>query len=146
MKALALSLSLALAVSYYSIAREELASLQTGSLRYENHSKPKWEELAPLQTGSLRYENNSKPKWEERKSLQRYFREAHVKGSFLLYDLQKNEYLGYDLKRAKTPFIPASTYKIFNSLVALETGVVRDENEILKWDGVQRKVPAWNQD
>jgi len=93
MKALVLSLSLALAVSYYNIIPEE---------------------LAPLQTGSLRYENNSKPKWEERKSLQKYFREAHVKGGFLLYDLQRNEYLGHDLKRAKTPFIPASTYKIFN--------------------------------
>lgn len=125
MKALALSLSLALAVSYYSMTLEELAPLQTGSLRYENHSESKW---------------------VERKSLQKHFREAGVKGSFLLYDLQKNEYLGYDLKRAKTPFIPASTYKIFNSLVALETGVVRDENEILKWDGVKRKVPAWNQD
>jgi len=39
MKALALSLSLALAVSYYNMTPEELAPLQTGSLRYEGRRR-----------------------------------------------------------------------------------------------------------
>jgi beta-lactamase class D len=36
----------------------------------------------------------------------------------------------------RAAFIPASTYKIFHSLVALETGVVADEHTTLPWDGV----------
>lgn len=41
---------------------------------------------------------------------------------------------------------PCSTFKIFNSMIALDSGVVRDENETIKWDGVVRGYPAWNQD
>jgi beta-lactamase class D len=59
----------------------------------------------------------------------------------LFYDLQKNTYFAYDKKRVKTGFIPASTFKIFNSLVALETGAARDENEVLKWNGIPQKIP-----
>ncbi|MBK7762829.1 MAG: class D beta-lactamase [Bacteroidetes bacterium] len=41
---------------------------------------------------------------------------------------------------------PASTFKIVNSLVALETSVVPDENFILPWDGVVRARVEWNKD
>ncbi len=44
------------------------------------------------------------------------------------------------------PTLPASTFKIFNSLVALETGIAPDDNLIIKWDGVQRSMAEWNQD
>lgn len=84
--------------------------------------------------------------WEEKQSLGRFFQETNVTGCFLLYDLNENKYIGYNFKRASTPFLPASTYKIFNSLIALETGVVRDENDIIKWDGVDRGSREWNKD
>jgi beta-lactamase class D len=84
--------------------------------------------------------------WQETPSLGKFFADAGVKGCFLLFDLQKNEYIGFNLKRAKSPFIPASTFKIFNSLVALQTGAVRDEAQIIQWDGRERKFPVWNQD
>ncbi|MDD2950802.1 MAG: penicillin-binding transpeptidase domain-containing protein [Sulfuricurvum sp.] len=41
---------------------------------------------------------------------------------------------------------PCSTFKILNSMIALDSGAVRDENETLKWDGVVRRYPLWNQD
>ncbi len=78
--------------------------------------------------------------WEERPDFAKYFKDAGVDGAFLLYDLKNDKYLSYNAKRLQQGYIPASTYKIFNSLVALETGVIRDENEILKWDGVVRLV------
>ena len=31
--------------------------------------------------------------------------------------------------------LPASTFKIINLLIALETGVVKDESEVIKWNG-----------
>ncbi len=85
-------------------------------------------------------------KWQERPDFGKYFQQAGVKGTFVLYDLKKDRYLVYNAKRTNTPYVPASTFKIFNSLVALETGVVKDENEVIKWDGVKREIPQWNQD
>lgn len=41
---------------------------------------------------------------------------------------------------------PCSTFKIPNSMIALDSGVVRDENETLVWDGVLREYPFWNHD
>jgi beta-lactamase class D len=84
--------------------------------------------------------------WQERPDFGKYFQQAGVKGTFLLYDLKKNQYLIYNAKRANTGYVPASTFKIFNSLVALETGAVKDKNEVIKWDGVKREIPEWNQD
>lgn len=41
---------------------------------------------------------------------------------------------------------PCSTFKILNSMIALDSGAVRDENETIAWDGVVRQYPAWNHD
>ncbi|MEM9998635.1 MAG: penicillin-binding transpeptidase domain-containing protein [Bacteroidota bacterium] len=49
-------------------------------------------------------------------------------------------------ERAETRYLPASTFKIPNSLFALESGVVADTNEVFAWDGTERFVPTWNQD
>lgn len=88
----------------------------------------------------------AKSNWQERADFEKYFQQAGVKGSFVLYDLKKNQYLAYNPKRVNTTFLPASTFKIFNSLVALETGVIKDENQVIKWDGVKREIEEWNQD
>src|SRR5260221_8767466 len=43
--------------------------------------------------------------------------------------------------------LPASTFKIPNSIIALETGVVTDpDKDVFKWDGVTRSIEAWNRD
>jgi len=44
------------------------------------------------------------------------------------------------------PLSPCSTFKIPNSLIALETGVASGPDFLLKWDGVKRDRPEWNQD
>lgn len=87
-----------------------------------------------------------KSKIEERHAWGKYFKEAGVEGTFLLYDLNSDRYSGYDLKRVDAAFLPASTYKIINSLIALETRVIKDENETFKWDGKDRGVKDWNRD
>lgn len=82
----------------------------------------------------------------EREELKKFFDEYGHDGCFVLYDLNKDEYIKYNSKRCKEQFTPASTFKIFNSLVGLETGAVKDENEIIKWDSVKRSYESWNQD
>ncbi|MGE3802897.1 MAG: class D beta-lactamase [Candidatus Kapaibacterium sp.] len=74
----------------------------------------------------------------------KFFADANVEGTFLLYNPQENQYLVWNPERARTPYLPASTFKIFNSLVALETGVIKDENDTISWDGVKRQIPDWN--
>lgn len=83
---------------------------------------------------------------KERDNFKKFFDEYNHEGCFILYDLNKNEYLKYNPERCAERFIPASTFKIFNSLAALESEVIKDENEIIKWDGVERFIPNWNQD
>ncbi len=77
---------------------------------------------------------------------QRHFRELGVTGSILIYDAQQNRTYQHNPQRNATAFLPASTFKILNSLIALETKVIADENAILTWDGITREVPEWNQD
>jgi len=71
---------------------------------------------------------------------------AEVKGSVLIYVLQKNIYYSNDFNWAKVGRLPASTYKIPHSIIALETGVVAGEDSIQKWDGNKKFVKAWEQD
>jgi len=84
---------------------------------------------------------------EVRPDLKKYFDEFNVSaGAFVLYDINANRYVRYNPERCAEGFLPASTFKIFNSLVALETGAVRDEHEVIPWDGVTRWVKEWNED
>ncbi|MEY4603148.1 MAG: hypothetical protein RIT43_440 [Bacteroidota bacterium] len=67
-------------------------------------------------------------------------------GVFLLKDIDRNTLYTYNLSQADTLFVPASTFKIVNSIIALETGVVAGIYDTLKWDGVIRDRKEWNQD
>lgn len=79
-------------------------------------------------------------------SLKKYFDENKVDGSFALYDNGRGEIKVYNLKKDTTRTVPASTFKIVNALVALQTGTVLNDSSIIKWDGIPRDNPAWNKD
>lgn len=83
---------------------------------------------------------------QERKDFKQYFDSTGFKGSFLMYDLNADKYIYYDSARCNKEFIPASTFKIPNSIIGLETGVIPDENFVIPWDGIKRHFPEWNQD
>ena len=67
-------------------------------------------------------------------------------GAFVLFDMQKEKYFRYNQPRCAERFLPASTFKIPNSLIGLETGVITNENFVIKWDGVKRWNDEWNKD
>lgn len=79
-------------------------------------------------------------------SWKKYYDSAGVNGCFVLYNPANRNIKVYNRQRAGRKFTPASTFKIFNSLVALETGAVKNENEVIKWDGVKRRIEDWNRD
>lgn len=74
------------------------------------------------------------------------FQAQGVNGTLLVYDEGADRHLVFDAARAATAYAPASTFKIFNALTALETGAVKDEHETLRWDGKKRWVADWNRD
>jgi beta-lactamase class D len=82
----------------------------------------------------------TRPEWEK------YFRAFNVTGAFVLYDLNRNQSIRYNPARCAARFIPASTFKIMNALVGLETGVIPDADYVIKWDGTHYDIPEWNQD
>ena len=83
---------------------------------------------------------------EERPELKELFDEYEVDGTFVLLDLKGNKLIRYNSARARQRFLPLSTFKIPNSLIALEAGIVADENTILKWSGEKYEVDGWNKD
>jgi len=64
---------------------------------------------------------------------------------FMLRDNNHESIHYYNKDRCLQRFVPASTFKVFNSLVALETAVAPDDQLMIKWDGVARR-PEWDKD
>jgi beta-lactamase class D len=71
---------------------------------------------------------------------------AGVAGSFALLDLATDRLELANPARAGVRRIPASTFKIANALIALETGVVADERAVIPYGGKPQPFPAWEQD
>jgi beta-lactamase class D len=84
---------------------------------------------------------------EIRDDLAKRFTDAGTAGTFVGYKTDDYLIIASDKDRSGQAFLPASTFKIPNSLIALETGVVEDpDKDVFKWDGVKRSIEAWNQD
>lgn len=83
---------------------------------------------------------------EVRPDFKKYFDKYNLNGAFVLYDSNNRKFVRYNSERAKQPLIPASTFKIANSLVGLETGIIPDENFVFKWDGKKRLLAGWEKD
>ncbi len=75
-----------------------------------------------------------------------HFQAEQVGGAFVLYDSGLGEAWTYAEQVAKTPYLPASTYKIPHTIIALELGIVADADFVLPWDGERRWNPDWNFD
>jgi beta-lactamase class D len=82
----------------------------------------------------------------EQVNFARHFEELGVDGSIVIYDLNRAQQFEYNPAGNGTAFPVASTFKILNSLIALETGVIQNEVAVLTWDGIPRLLPEWNRD
>lgn len=78
--------------------------------------------------------------------LKKYFDADHVDGCFAMLDNSNGSVTVYNMQLDTQRVLPASTFKIANSLIGLETGVITDEKMVIKWDGVKRGNENWNQD
>jgi beta-lactamase class D len=96
------------------------------------------------QTQSMSATITTSPNSEIRPELEKYFQ--GYPGAFVLYDLNRDHYIRYNPERCAERFLPASTFKIMNSLIGLETGIIPDEDFVIKWNGKMYDVSSWNQD
>ncbi|WP_430425522.1 class D beta-lactamase [Maribacter litoralis] len=71
---------------------------------------------------------------------------ANVKGAILIYDLHRNNFYSNDFSWTKQGKLPASTFKIANTIIGLETGVIKNDSTIFKWDGQEKWLDLWEQD
>ena len=95
--------------------------------------------------------SQTEPEIEQTLNFQRNFEQLGVNGSIIIYDLNGDRFYQHNPNRNNAAFLPASTYKIPNSLIALETGVIKDDVAVLTWDGIERgfngsPFAQWNQD
>lgn len=81
----------------------------------------------------------------------KHFDSLNLIGSTTIYDYNNKKWIFTDPLDAEKATLPASTFKIPNSLIILENKVVASEKEIRKWDGKEKShfgivIEAWNQD
>jgi beta-lactamase class D len=85
--------------------------------------------------------------WEESAKLSTIFKNSGMNGTFVLYDVTAHKHIGHDKNRAESRFVPASTFKIPNSLIGLSVGAVKSVDEIIPYKGdSQPFIKAWAKD
>lgn len=88
----------------------------------------------------------SAAEWEDSPSLEKLFTDAEVQGTFVLYDVTEDKFIGFDRLRAETRFIPASTFKIPHTLIGLAESAVENVDEVLPYGGKAQPFSSWEKD
>lgn len=90
--------------------------------------------------------NKTNPLQIHSDALQEILDSTMVKGTILIYDVEQKSYYSNDFEWAKQGKLPASTFKITNSIIALETKVVANDSTLFQWNGEPRRLERWEQD
>lgn len=113
-----------------------------GNIEYKNNMT--------IQDANTQQASNTEPTTQEKEAtyiyedLNTYF--AGYDGCFVLYNPENNIYTIHNKDKSIKRLSPNSTFKIYNSLIGLESGVLKDENTMFKWDGRSYNIESWNRD
>jgi beta-lactamase class D len=67
--------------------------------------------------------------------------------ALVIYNRSTGEIVNIDPARSSRSLAPCSTFKIYNTLIALELGLIKGADEPwYQWDGVKRDIEGWNHD
>ncbi|MBL7963481.1 MAG: class D beta-lactamase [Flavobacteriales bacterium] len=102
--------------------------------------------LATACTSTVPEEQRTTSTHEARQDLSRIYAQHQLSGSFILHDAARDHWVYIDSSQADVATLPASTFKIFGSLFALETGAVPDAEHVIVWDGNDYGRPVANRD
>lgn len=84
--------------------------------------------------------------WQDSPVIAAEFDKAGIQGTFVLYDVSADRLVGCNKARAAKRFLPASTFKIPNSLIGLSVGAVADVDEVLPYGGKPQPIKTWERD
>lgn len=84
--------------------------------------------------------------WQESPKIGKLFSDAGVQGALVIFDVDADQFIGHDIHRAETRFIPASTFKIANSLIGLSIGAVSSVDAVLPYGGQSQPIKTWERD
>jgi beta-lactamase class D len=85
--------------------------------------------------------------WRDSPAVAALFEARGLAGCFVVYDVSRGTDLGHGEARARTRFVPASTFKIANSLIGLTTGAVASVDEVLPYRATGPAFsPDWERD
>lgn len=80
-------------------------------------------------------------------AIARIFAAEGVEGAMVISSVGSGQTLTHNGARATQRLAPASSFKVFNTLIALEEKVVTGKDSFFKWDGVRHDgFPDWNHD
>ncbi len=82
----------------------------------------------------------------EDRELAALFARAGVTGSVVIASLDNRNFFIHDDARTLHRFSPASTFKILNTLIALEEQAISGKAAVLAWDGQRHSMADWNRD
>ncbi|MFM7300510.1 MAG: penicillin-binding transpeptidase domain-containing protein [Crocinitomicaceae bacterium] len=74
------------------------------------------------------------------------FENSNLEVAVALFDMKYEKWYFYNEKQLKTRYSPASTFKIPNSIIGLQTREVKSIDEIWNWDSIVRQNEHWNKD
>jgi beta-lactamase class D len=103
---------------------------------------------APPITRDVPHNEPAKPATVGASETSRFFGDA--KGCFTMREIANGETfeVGGEMggEECAERTLPASTFKIPNAIIALDSGVLKDETVVYKWDGIKRWHDDWNRD
>jgi bla regulator protein BlaR1 len=111
-----------------------------GNIEYKNNKT--------IQDENNQQASNTEPATQEKEAtysygdLSTYF--ANYDGCFVLYNPENNTYIIHNKDKSIKRLSPNSTFKIYNSLIGLESGAIKNENTMFRWDGKKNDIETWN--
>ncbi len=90
---------------------------------------------SPQKKSNIHFNPAVNSKFTIHNECKKYFDDCGVNGSVAIFDNNNQHWIVSDTQAVMTESLPASTFKIINLLIALETNTIKDENEIVKWVG-----------
>ena len=86
------------------------------------------------------------PKRIIKDNLNAHFKAIDAKGTVVLYNMKKKTYTLCNEALSSRGILPASTFKIYNALIGLETKAADSTDYVIAWDGITYQFPEWNKD
>jgi len=107
------------------------------SIKGKYNAMFKWALLILISTSSFCLMAQSKRAVKKiiRADFQQYFDQCKVEGAIAVYDDRSDTWILSDTTCTQALALPASTFKIINMLIALETKTIKDEHSVVKWPG-----------